>query len=203
VVSLAAAVAALLLFAWLARQVLSSQALALDLTIRAAVHSLATPALTRFFAAATWLGAPTVLLPGTALVVLWLYRRWGWRPALLFAINIAGAYLLEPVLKLSFHRSRPQVFFGREPVSYGFPSGHALVSFCFYIQSAAMFSARTRRPAVRAAAWIVAAFLVNIIGLSRIYLGLHYPTDVLAGYAAAVVWVTAISALDRRAVTKK
>jgi undecaprenyl-diphosphatase len=96
-------------------------------------------------------------------------------------------------LKLIFRRARPEAFFGyAEPITYSFPSGHSIVSACFYGVLAAILTARMKSRARRIAIWMAAALLAFLIGLSRIYLGVHYPSDVLAGYAAAVIWVVAV-----------
>ena len=70
-----------------------------------------------------------------------------------------------------------------------FPSGHALVSFCFYGVLAGMLNLQLKTQWQRIGVWIVAGTIVVLIGLSRIYLGVHWPSDVLAGYAAAIVWM--------------
>jgi len=82
------------------------------------------------------------------------------------------------------------------PHTYSFPSGHALCSFCFYGVLAGLLSARTKPLGWRLLIWIAAAAMVIAIGLSRIYLGVHYPSDVVAGYLAATVWVGTIIVLD-------
>ena len=112
------------------------------------------------------------------------------------AIDSAGALALDMTLKYAYHRTRPIAYFGAAPLSYSFPSGHALCSFCFYGVMAGLLSARIKSLAWRVAIWIAAAVLVIAIGLSRIYLGVHYPSDVLAGYLAAAVWVGTVIVLD-------
>ncbi|HMC29816.1 MAG TPA: phosphatase PAP2 family protein, partial [Candidatus Angelobacter sp.] len=82
------------------------------------------------------------------------------------------------------------------PNSYSFPSGHALTSLCFYGVMAGLLSARIKSLPWRIALWTAAVLLIIAIGLSRIYLGVHYPSDVLAGYLAATVWVSAVIVLD-------
>jgi len=72
-----------------------------------------------------------------------------------------------------------------------------LLSFCFFGVVASLISARLRNVLAKAAVLTVAAALVSLIGFSRIYLGVHYPTDVIAGYIAAFIWVTAVTAVDR------
>jgi undecaprenyl-diphosphatase len=82
------------------------------------------------------------------------------------------------------------------PSSYSFPSGHALGSLCFYGILASVLSDRMRPGKQKFFVWLAAAFLVAMIGLSRIYLGVHYPSDVIAGYLAGAVWVTAVTVVD-------
>jgi undecaprenyl-diphosphatase len=114
--------------------------------------------------------------------------------ALRFAITMAGAGVLDTVLKLAFHRPRPAPFFDTPlPHSYSFPSGHALLSLCLWGSLAALLTTRSRSLRVRFAVWTLAVALIGPIGFSRIYLGVHYPSDVLAGYAAGLVWVTIVA----------
>lgn len=127
---------------------------------------------------------------------LWMAGRR--QAAIFFAIAALGAEAIDQILKWWFQRPRPQVFFGTLPENYSFPSGHALVSLCFYLALAEILSAedrfRERRTLLRAAA----VLLAGVIGLSRIYLGVHYPTDVLAGYAAAIVWLSVLGFIRRK-----
>lgn len=184
---LGVALATAVFFAWLAREVLAGAAQPLDLAIRGAVHRHAFPALTFAMRVLTWAGSPAVLFPlGALLIVRWV-RQGRRRSALSFAITVLGAVLLEQALKLAFARPRPAPFFNlAAPLSYSFPSGHALASCCFYGFLAAVARGR------QALAWVAAALLVALIGFSRVYLGVHYPSDVIAGYAAAVVWLLAV-----------
>jgi undecaprenyl-diphosphatase len=198
-IGLAAAVAALGLFAWLAEQVREGGTIAFDQHIRLLLHQQANPNLTaamRFF---TDFGSPAgiIALSAGALAGLWL-SRWK-RGAVLFLITMIGAGILDAVLKVAFHRPRPPVSFFDTPIpkTYGFPSGHALFFLCFFGILASLATARIRSLPARVAIWFVACGLIGLIGLSRIYLGVHYPSDVLAGYAAATVWVIAVSHGDR------
>jgi undecaprenyl-diphosphatase len=115
----------------------------------------------------------------------------------MLAITMLGVAALNVALKFAFHRPRPVAFFGATPSSYSFPSGHALGSLCFYGILAAILAARVRGRGAKFCVWIAALFLIGMIGFSRIYLGVHYPSDVIAGYCAATVWVGAVGFLDR------
>ena len=149
-------------------------------------------------------------LRGTALVLLcqilvlivfsWLHWR---RATLWMLITLAGALVLDLTLKYAFHRTRPTPYFGPIPHTYSFPSGHALFSFCFYGVLAGLLAGRIRSLPLRIFIWTSAAILVLAIGISRIYLGVHYPSDVLGGYLTATLWVATMVALDRLHVQSK
>lgn len=200
VVGLLAAAAALMLVTWLGREILSGETLAFDDRIRTMVHSMASPRLTALMWGASLYGGPPVLaLIGVVLALAFLLREWQ-RGALLVAVTIGGASLLDGLLKLSVARARPAAFFDYPlPASPSFPSGHALFAASFFGGSAALLSARLRSHPLRVVVWVVAIFLAALVGLSRVYLGVHYPSDVLAGYAIGVIWVTAVVFGDRLA----
>ncbi|HZU42418.1 MAG TPA: phosphatase PAP2 family protein [Terriglobales bacterium] len=197
-VSLVAAMLSLLLFAWLAEEVLETDTARFDNFVRAAVHGWASPGLTSFMQAMTWIGSVKFLVAFVAVcVAVFLYARWR-RAAFLLLIAVAGAIPLDAVLKVAFHRARPVPFFETQlPASYSFPSGHALFAFCIFGVLAAVTAARTSRIWLRVVIWAFAGAMVFLIGLSRIYLGVHYPSDVIAGYLAAAIWVSTIAAVDR------
>ena len=190
-----AAVAALLLFAWLANEMLEGDTLRFDGAVRNTIHSWASPPLTAAMRGITQLGSPEFLILISVVLVwrlAWMGRK---RAATLLTVGAIGALVLNELLKQLFHRHRPDAFFGyAEPLGYSFPSGHAISSACFYGVAAAIIAARTRSRIKKALVWTGAALLAGLIGFSRIYLGVHYPSDVIAGYAAAIVWVTALRA---------
>lgn len=194
--SLAAAFLSIFLFAWLAEGVAKDQTAQFDSYIRAAVHQWTNPALTRLMFAATWMGS--IGLAIVAVLAFALFRHFLWRRAAIWLlVTLAGAAILVIGLKTAFHRPRPVPFFGALPETYSFPSGHSLFSFCLYGVLAGLLADRARSPLLRILIWIVSATLIFSIGLSRIYLGVHYPSDVLAGYLAGAIWVSTMLALDR------
>jgi undecaprenyl-diphosphatase len=140
-------------------------------------------------------GTALVFLMAVAVYLLCHFRRS--RAAALLAITMAGSFGISLVLKSTFHRPRPAAFFGALPNSYSFPSGHALNSLCFYGTIAAIAFMYVRRPRVRWAIWLTAALIIGMIGFSRICLGVHYPSDVIAGYCAGIVWVRLMVLLGR------
>ena len=190
--SLVSSVILLILFAWLSEEVFEGELRRFDMGVRMKVHELFSPQMTKFMQAMTFLGSVGFLLTLFLLITaIWIIRK-KYRSAAWLAVAAGGSVILDVSLKLSFHRPRPMPFVGMAPTSYSFPSGHSLSSLCFYGVLAGLLCARIRNPALRKAIWIAAALLVLAIGISRIYLGVHYPTDVIAGYIAAGAWVSSL-----------
>ena len=191
------AIAALLLFVWLADEVRHGATQHIDDRIRMLVHTWASPALTAAMRGFSLVGTPAVLITLGVVLIMLLAPTERARTLVRFAITIAGAEALDQILKLGFHRTRPATFFGvREPMGYSFPSGHALVSLVFF-GALAMLAARTGSRTWRWSCYVAAAVMIGAIGMSRIYLGMHYPSDVLGGYAAGTVWLATVT-LARR-----
>lgn len=193
--SLGAAVLALFLFAWLGNEMLQGDTQHFDQMIREWVHRYASPGMTSAMNAISLLGYNILIVELAIALAIFAWLRW--RRALLWlAVAMTGSLVLDLTLKYIYHRMRPTAYFGMAPHSYSFPSGHALCSFCFYGVVAGLLSARIKSLALQMVIWCLAAALVIAIGVSRIYLGVHYPSDVVAGYLAATVWVGTVIVLD-------
>jgi undecaprenyl-diphosphatase len=162
------------------------------LWIRDSVHGWASPLATDALVTITMLGSEWVMLPLGAVLVWRLATIGRRRQAILLATGGLGAELVSHLLKLAFHRPRPLVFFGLAPAeTYSFPSGHAFVATVFYGMLAEILIESSGRRGV----WIGAVLMALLIGFSRVYLGYHYPSDVLGGWACAAGWLALIQAL--------
>lgn len=192
------AIGAIFFFAWFADEMRNGDTARFDDSIRAFVHSFASPFLTQVMRLASFLGSTLFLvLLGIAVFGVFYYvkRR---RAAVLFAVTTIGATVLLVTLKLAFNRARPEPFFNTIlPDSFSFPSGHSLASFCFYLALTAIVTNRVKNRLSQITIWVFAAALVLLIGISRIYLGVHYPSDVVAGFVVGFVWVITIAVADR------
>jgi undecaprenyl-diphosphatase len=200
-IGLLGAAMALALFVWLGYQIRSGEPTSFDLTARAWVRSLETPRLSAVMWGASVYGAPVRLLPlGLVAAAVFLLRGWR-RGAVLVLVTLAGAAVLDLGLKQLFARARPQAFFDYylAPKSFSFPSGHALFAVCFFGGIAVLLSHRLRGRLARILVWTVALVLILLIGVSRVYLGVHYPTDVIGGFAVGTVWVASVALGDRLA----
>jgi len=192
-----AAIAAAL-FCGLAVAVETNGMAGFDETVRMELHGLASPLLTLLAEKVTWLGTLGALaLFGVVAIAVLAHagRRDG---AVLLTVIMAGAVVLENGLKFSFQRVRPPPFFGSEPVTYSFPSGHALFSLCFYGGLAIAAARAVQSGAMKKGIWIATVLLVLAIGGTRIYLGVHYPSDVLGGYLVAIAWIAIMLSAEQR-----
>jgi undecaprenyl-diphosphatase len=195
---MALAVGALFLFAWIAEEVPEGDTTAFDNAVRGFVHGHSVAWLTPGMQGFSFLGS-TIFLTVAGIAVLVLLVRSGHKHSVvLFTVTMIGATILNFVLKTAFVRERPVPYFDTPlPTSYSFPSGHALFSLCFYGSLAWILAARSIGDRRRKALWVGAVLLIFFIGLSRVYLGVHYPSDVVAGYLAAFIWLSTVSGVDR------
>lgn len=178
-------------FMELAEEVMQGERIAFDTTIINLVRGAASEALTRFMLVVTMLGDWRVLLAiGLVAGLLW-WRRGQRSKTLLLASGALGGALLDQVLKLIFHRTRPDTTGWLMNVQgYSFPSGHAMMSLCLYGMLIYLLVAERSR-LVQLLGLIGGALLILTIGVSRIYLGVHYPSDIVGGFTAGLVWLVA------------
>ncbi len=179
---------ALALFRRISEAVFISQVVAeLDWQVISMLRQLAHPAAHYLMLVATWLGSFPTLLVLAAGASLRLWRRGRRSEAVWLLLCLAGANVLTLGLKTIYRRPRPDFFPLVRAGGYSYPSGHAMVSLPFYgflAYAGSRISPRHRFWFLAAAAAIVLA-----IGLSRIYLGVHWPSDILAGYSAGAIWL--------------
>lgn len=159
------------------------------------LHTYQTPVLDRWALLCSRSGSALILAPLSALVLLWAYRRRANWPA--FALAVGGSALLNQAAKHLFARGRPHLFPQLTPErDFGFPSGHAMGSLAFVLGLYLLLWP----VAPKTARLILALGLpwTLLVGLSRLYLQVHYPSDVLAGWALTVAWSAGIWSWSRR-----
>lgn len=139
-----------------------------------------------FFTFLASVKALVVLAICTALTMFWQKKRW---EALFLAVALGGGMVFNLLLKELFRRERPDLHRLIEEGGYSFPSGHSMASFLFYGMVAVFLYLFVVSRLAKLGIVLAAVILIACVGASRIYLGVHYPSDVLAGYAAGGAWL--------------
>lgn len=179
----------LILFAELAEEVAEQEFLHADLYLLELAASARGPFLTQLMRVLTAFGSFAALIPLAALSILLLERQGARCEAVFLAISLAGGWSIDEFLKWGFHRARPNIARLIDVSGYSFPSGHTMVATAFYGMLAYLLARRL--PSGRRRFVVLgAALLILGTGISRIYLGAHYPTDVLGGFLAGALWLT-------------
>jgi undecaprenyl-diphosphatase len=156
------------------------------------LHGLSSPVLDTLMQTLTDLGSLIVIGPLLVVLLVGLSLT-GWRHEGLFlAVAIAGSVVLNEAAKQLFKRPRPQLDWAQPLPDFSFPSGHTMNSLVFYGAIAVIVWTIRGRPAGLTAI-VVAVVLAMLIGVSRIYLGYHYLTDVLGGLLAGAVWLAIVA----------
>jgi undecaprenyl-diphosphatase len=160
-----------------------------DQSLADAVHSRVTPLTIRLIQAATLAGNEIAVVLSLAVGLLFILRR-RWQDLLLVVLAVAGTELLVPLIKLVVHRQRP-IF--TDPIQvlsdFSFPSGHAFLAVTFYGLMAYLVVRRMRSLAARVLVIVLALAIILLVGLTRIYLGVHFLSDVLGGYLGGLAWL--------------
>lgn len=195
------ALAALVLaaFGWLVTGPYKNLVAGFDSNIRYAMRQIQSPMWTSLLLTVTNLGSTLYLIiVGSVAGIAFLALRW-FRSFFIFIIAMAGQAALHNGFKWLIARPRPSNLINyRTAESFSFPSGHAIAALCLYGMIAWIITRRIESPAVTASIWIGTLLLIFLIGASRVYIGIHYPTDVLAGFLGSLIWTAAVMSIDRR-----
>lgn len=173
------------MFVALAGEVLEREPIRLDAWVLETIHAYANPTLDRLMIAITTFGSTLVIIAITLVIMGILAWRGRWRQLVMFGLISIGATGMNAILKQIFQRSRPS-FWQALVVekSYSFPSGHAMASSALvFAVIVILWQTKWRRPAI-----IAGGVYAGLIGFSRLYLGVHFPTDILAAWCVSLAW---------------
>lgn len=174
----------------IAEEVLERETQSIDTRILLTIRQWHTPLLDRVMVVMTNIGNPSVLLVASLLLAAFLLWRKQRAETVTLAIAAVGALGLNTVLKELFARSRPELWQRTVDVNfYSFPSGHAMMSVVVF--GIIGYLLATHLPRWRIVIATGTVLLVCAIGFSRLYFGVHWPTDIVAGYSAGIVWLVA------------
>ncbi len=180
----------LLLFGHLADEVWEGGGFGWDQSLLLFFHDHASPALDHVMLVFTRLGGWIAVPVITTLAVVILLRRGRREDAVFLVLSVGGAMLINVILKQVFERARPSLWVSIAPEdSFSFPSGHAMSS----MSLAAALVVIVWPTRWRWAALGLAVIYVAGVGVSRVYLGVHYPSDIVAGWCGAFAWVMGLN----------
>lgn len=171
-----------------------------DVSILLAIHSTANPQLDIFASSLTKLGVYWGVFPVAIAIGLALLVRRRWRKLVYFLITLGGSIIINRTAKILLHRVRPHLWPSPAPeFDYGFPSGHAMASMTLV----AALVILTWRSRWRWLVLTIGSLFVLAIAWTRLYLGVHYPSDIVAGWSASIAWAIGVSVLIKPNSTPK
>jgi undecaprenyl-diphosphatase len=185
----AIAVLATLGFSELAEHVLKGRTQAFDVAILQWLHAHQSPMVTALMIEMTYLGTGTVVMTIVCVAAMFLWHTEHKHSARLLLAATAGNIILNNALKLVYHRDRPSVFeWQTTALSSSFPSGHAMSSTVVYGTVAYLCMRLQKHHWSRVLTFVAAVVLILLICLTRLYLGVHYPSDVIGGIIVGLAW---------------
>jgi len=179
------------LFGYIASAISTESIVDFDRTVIDFVQATETSWLTTVLKGFTWIGSAYFVAPVGFLAVCYLYFKLHYRhQAFLFATVMVGTVVLNALLKLYFKRERPEIHRIMDANGFSFPSGHTMMAFSLYAIIAYIAWRNVHTTLSHILLLLFAATMIITIGMSRIYLGVHYPSDVIGGMAASALWMT-------------
>lgn len=165
-----------------------SEAILFDSIILDFIHSSSNPMVTGIMKAISFIGSAYFLIPFMTIVSFVLIYKRRYYGLKLLILSSLGSYLLNIGLKFIFNRSRPFDYFLVEQGGLSYPSGHSMVTMAFYMTIVYLLEKSIRDRGKGSTLKIIAILMIGLMGLSRLYLGVHWPTDIIGGYLIGYVF---------------
>lgn len=156
------------------------EGLAIDLKILEFIHTDIDPVIFKIMDSISFIGSSKFLIPAIGIVIIFMIYRKRYHISKLLVFSTLGSWILNYLLKFVFNRTRPVDFSLIEQGGLSYPSGHSMVSMSMYLSIAYLLI--KYRNTNRRLSYAIALILVFIMGFSRLYLGVHWPTDIIGGF---------------------
>lgn len=183
-------------FAKLTHSVWEEQRFLFDSSISHLVVSFRSATLTQIMIIISMIGSTGIVIASVFILIYLLVKKHRKEAIIYSAIVLMGAGI-NAVIKLIIQRPRPGDLALVTEKDFSFPSGHSMDSFVFFLTIAYFAFHFTRNKKITTLVSFISVTLILLIGVSRVYLGVHYPSDVLGGYLAGFIWFTTVILLDR------
>lgn len=146
------------------------------------IHNNINPLLLRIMKIVSFIGSAYFIIPLMAIVLVYNYIRKKAFESKILLMSTAGSWILNFLLKQVFQRTRPLQYFLVEQGGYSYPSGHTMVATSFYFAIAYIITRNIKDRRIKAICFIIATVAILVMGSSRLYLGVHWPTDIIGGF---------------------
>jgi len=187
-----------LLFIKISEDIIKQELSVFDNNIYKFVASFITEDMTDFMKFLSIMGSGLVLIIITLVIIMVVRKNKKYFFfALMVGANLLASSIINEVFKIIFHRERPDILRMVDITGFSFPSGHSMIGFCFYGYIAYFLWSNWRSVWRYAAVFILSALILSI-GISRIYLGVHYASDVLGGFSAGLAWLPVFITVSNR-----
>jgi undecaprenyl-diphosphatase len=178
-------------FALISLLISDHQIIHFDRTVINLVQGWESPFLTKVMKLFTFIGSTPFVIILIVGFIFFLYKVLHHRLELILLVGaIIGSAILNQILKVIFHRTRPNFHRLIDISGYSYPSGHAMSAFTVYVILSFLLWRHIESRWGRSTLLVFSTFMILMIGLSRIYLGVHFPSDVIGGYLASGLWLT-------------
>lgn len=160
-----------------------------DKKIISHVHTLVTPEVRKVMIFISFLGSAKFYIPVCILLLYFFIKRKQYINSITLINAVLGSAIINFLAKNLYGRVRPEEFFQIKETGFSFPSGHSMVAISSYFILTYLLFRNKSWDKLKIITWILSIVLVVLIGFSRIYLGVHWPTDVIGGFSLGFIWV--------------
>ncbi|MCL4415370.1 MAG: phosphatase PAP2 family protein [Actinobacteria bacterium] len=188
------------LFLKIGQEVFEKDLVNFDKSVSLFFYTIRNPVLTKIMETITFFGSGLFLTTSAVVIIIYLYIKNHRKESFLFFIVLAMGFALNNMIKILVKRPRPDISPLATESTYSFPSGHTMSSFIFYALIAYFIFHFTKDKKLATLVSGISILIIILIGISRIYLGVHFPSDVIAGFIAGF-WVFVTALLIRQTIT--
>lgn len=196
-IGIIAAIGSLYIFLKLTHKIIDKEIIYFDGLLMDFIYHLHSPFLTNIMKQITFFGGEIFIGSAIIITIILLVIKRYRKDALIFSFVLFFGIVLNLILKGAFQRERPDFFALVTENTFSFPSGHSMNSFIFFMSLSYFIFHNTRNKNLGILLSILSGAVVLLIGISRIYLGVHYPSDVLGGYAAGLLWFVLVLLFEK------
>lgn len=172
----------------------TSEGILFDIKVMDYIHSETNEGLLGVMKFISFIGSEKFLIPAIGIIVLYNLLKKDFYISKLLILSTLGSYLLNFLLKLFFQRGRPFDYFLVNQGGLSYPSGHSMVTMTLYSTIAFLLAKKTESICAKRLIYLLSFVMICLMGMSRLYLGVHWPTDIVGGYLMGYIFYSILTA---------